>query len=138
MKPIDIVWIGLGGGLGSVLRCWIGRVVGDRYHGDFALGTFLINASGAVLIGYLSVLFGIDSRDRYGAALNSGVPDGANSLMGTGIAGGLSTFSSFAYGVVVLATASATGAFVSSAYVVVSLVMGYVAVVAGLTLGGKD
>jgi CrcB protein len=58
--------------------------------------------------------------------------------MGTGIAGGLSTFSSFAYGVVVLATASATGAFVSSAYVVVSLVMGYVAVVAGLMLGGKD
>jgi fluoride ion exporter CrcB/FEX len=69
---------------------------------------------------------------RYGAALNSGVPDGANSLMGTGIAGGLSTFSSFTYGVVVLATASATGALV------VSLVMGYVAVVAGLMLGGKD
>ena len=59
-------------------------------------------------------------------------------LIGTGIAGGLSTFSSFAYGVVVLATASATGALVSSAYVVVSLVMGYVAVVAGLRLGRRD
>jgi fluoride ion exporter CrcB/FEX len=38
----------------------------------------------------------------------------------------------------VLATASATGAVVASAYVVVSLVMGYVAVVAGLMLGRKE
>jgi CrcB protein len=62
MKPIDIVWIGLGGGLGSLLRWWIGRVVGDRCHGDFPLGTFLINVSGALVIGYLSVLFGVDCR----------------------------------------------------------------------------
>ena len=44
-KSIDIVSIGLGRGLGSVLRWWIGRVVGDRYHGDLPLGTFLINVS---------------------------------------------------------------------------------------------
>ena len=86
MKPIDIVWIGLGGGLGSVLRWWIGRVVGDRYRGDFPLGTFLINVSGALIIGYLSVLFGIDWHDRYGTALNSGVL--------TGLLGGYTTFSS--------------------------------------------
>ena len=64
--------------------------------------------------------------------------DGVNSLMGTGIAGGLSTFSSFAYGVAVLATASAASALVASAYVVVSIVMGYIAVAAGLMLGRKD
>ena len=68
MKPIDIMWVGLGGGLGSVLRWWIGRVVGERYHGDFPLGTFLINVSGAFVIGYLSVLFGVDWHDRYGTA----------------------------------------------------------------------
>ena len=54
MKPLDVMWVGLGGGLGSVLRWWVGRVVGERYHGDFPLGTFLINISGAFLIGYLS------------------------------------------------------------------------------------
>ena len=31
------------GGLGSLLRCLTGRVIGDHYHGDFPIGTFLIN-----------------------------------------------------------------------------------------------
>jgi len=39
--------VGLGGGLGSLLRWWVGRMVGERYHGNFPLGTFLINVSGA-------------------------------------------------------------------------------------------
>jgi CrcB protein len=68
MKPLDVMWVGLGGGLGSLLRWWIGRVVGERYHGDFPLGTFLTNVSGAFAIGYLSVLFMVDWRDRYGMA----------------------------------------------------------------------
>ena len=61
MNPLDVMWVGLGGGLGSVLRWGVGRIVGERYHGDFPLSTFLINISGAFVIGYLSVLFGIDS-----------------------------------------------------------------------------
>lgn len=43
MKPVDTIWVGLGGGLGSVLRWWVGRLVGERYKGLFPLGTFLIN-----------------------------------------------------------------------------------------------
>jgi CrcB protein len=86
MRPVDVMWVGLGGGLGSVFRWWIGRVVGERYHGDFPLGTFLINISGTFAIGYLSTLFGVDWRDRYGAALNS--------LVLTGVLGGYTTFSS--------------------------------------------
>ena len=85
MTPLDVMWVGLGGGLGSVLRWEIGRIVGERYHGDFPLGTFLINISGAFVIGYLSVLFGIDWHDRYGTALKAGVL--------TGILGGYTTFS---------------------------------------------
>jgi hypothetical protein len=34
---------GLGGGLGSLLRWLTGRVIGEHYHGDFPVGTFLIN-----------------------------------------------------------------------------------------------
>jgi fluoride exporter len=44
---------GLGGGVGSLLRWLTGRVIGEHYHGDFSLGTFLINVSGAFAIGYL-------------------------------------------------------------------------------------
>jgi fluoride exporter len=88
MKPLDVMWVGLGGGLGSVLRWWVGRLVGERYHGDFPLGTFLINVSGTFLIGYLSVLFGVDWHDRYGHGMV------LNAFVLTGILGGYTTFSS--------------------------------------------
>src|SRR5271154_4269450 len=88
MKPLDVMWVGLGGGLGSVLRWWVGRVVGERHHGDFPLGTFLINVSGTFLIGYLSVLFGVDWHDRYGHG------NVLNAFVLTGVLGGYTTFSS--------------------------------------------
>ncbi len=88
MKPSDVMWVGLGGGLGSGLRWWVGRVVGERYHGDFPLGTFLINVSGTFLIGYLSALFGVDWHDRYGHGMV------LNAFVLTGVLGGYTTFSS--------------------------------------------
>jgi fluoride exporter len=54
------------------------------------------------------------------------VSEDAEMLVGTGIAGGLSTFSSFAYGAVVLMSASTASAVVASVYVVISLVLGYI------------
>ncbi len=87
MKPFDVMLVGLGGGLGSVLRWSVGRVVGERYHGDFPLGTFLINISGSFLIGYLSVLFQVDWHNRYGHGMV------LNALVITGVLGGYTTFS---------------------------------------------
>ena len=52
-------------------------------------------------------------------------------MVGTGVAGGLSTFSSFAYGTVVLMSGSAARVVVASAYVLSSLFLGYGAVVCG-------
>ncbi len=86
MTPLDVTWVGLGGGAGSLLRWLIGRIVGDHYRGDFPLGTFLINISGAFVIGYLSVLFTVDWQNRYGTPLIAGVL--------TGFLGGYTTFSS--------------------------------------------
>lgn len=90
MSPVDFLWVGLGGGLGSVLRWWTGRLVAERYVGDFPLSTFVINVSGAFVIGFLSVLFEVDWRDRYGSALNAAVL--------TGLLGGFTTFSSMQLG----------------------------------------
>ena len=39
MTPLDVMWVGLGGGLGSLLRWLTGRVIGEQYHGDFPVGT---------------------------------------------------------------------------------------------------
>jgi fluoride exporter len=88
MKPMDIVLVGLGGGLGSLSRWWVGLVVAERHHGNFPLGTFLINVSGTFLIGYLSVLFGVDWHDRYGHGMV------LNAFVLTGVLGGYTTFSS--------------------------------------------
>jgi fluoride exporter len=88
MKPLDVLWVALGGGLGSVLRWWAGLAVGERYHGNFPLGTFLINVSGTFFIGFLSVLFGVDWHDRYGHGVI------LNAFVLTGVLGGYTTFSS--------------------------------------------
>ena len=32
VTPFDFMLVGLGGGLGSLLRWWIGRLVGERYQ----------------------------------------------------------------------------------------------------------
>lgn len=86
MVAIDILLVGSGGGIGSLLRWWIGRLVGERYHGTFPLSTFIINISGAFVIGFFSRYFAIDWDDRYGTFLQSAVL--------TGLLGGYTTFSS--------------------------------------------
>jgi fluoride exporter len=97
MKPLDVIWVGLGGGLGSVLRWWIGRVMAERYTGNFPLGTFLINISGSFVIGYLSVLFNVDWHNRYGHGMV------LNAFLLTGLLGGYTTFSSMQLDAVKLA-----------------------------------
>jgi fluoride exporter len=124
MKPLDVVWVGLGGGLGSVLRWWIGVIVGERYHGEFPLGTFLINVSGSFIIGYLSVLFGVDWHDRYGAALNA--------LVLTGVLGGYTTFSSMQLDAAKLAGKTRGG--LAATYLLLSVVVGLLAAALGAAL----
>lgn len=123
MQPLDVMWVGLGGGAGSLLRWWIGRVVGERYHGSFPLGTFLINVTGAFVIGYLSVLFSVDWRDRFGTVLNAGVL--------TGILGGYTTFSSMQLDAAKLAGSNRPG--LAAGYLLASTVAGLIA--AGLGAG---
>ena len=47
MTALDVLWVGLGGSLGLLMRWWVGRVVGERYRGNFPLGMLLIKISGA-------------------------------------------------------------------------------------------
>jgi CrcB protein len=124
MTPLDVMWVGLGGGLGSLLRWLTGRVVGEHYHGDFPAGTFLINVSGAFAIGYLSVLFKVDWRDRYCTALNAGVL--------TGVLGGYTTFSSMQLDAVKLA--GKRGGVPAASYLLLSVLVGQLTAALGGTL----
>jgi CrcB protein len=124
MTPLDIMWVGLGGGAGSLLRWSIGRAVGERYRGDLPAGTILINASGAFAIAYLSVLFKVDWHDRYGTALNAGVL--------TGLLGGYTTFSSMQLDAVKLAGKS--GGVRAGSYLLLSVLAGLLAALLGSAL----
>ena len=124
MTALDVFWVGLGGGLGSLLRWWIGLRVGELYKGKFPLGTFLINVSGAFVIGYLSILFTVDWRDRYGDVMNAAVL--------TGILGGYTTFSSMQLDAAKLAKARDRAW--AAGYLIISVVVGLAAAAFGAWL----
>ena len=109
----------LGGSAGAVLRELLMLVI-PRLADNFPLDILVANLVASFVLGLVTVL----CRQHV-------VSDGINLLIGTGVAGGLSTFSSFAYGTVVLMSASAASVAVDSAYVLSSLFLGYVAVVCG-------
>ena len=85
--PVTLALVFGGGAAGSAIRWLVGVGVGEGYKGTFPLGTFLINVSGAFLMGLLSTLFNVDWKDRHGSNLTAFVL--------TGVLGGYTTFSSY-------------------------------------------
>jgi len=124
MHATDFLWVAMGGGAGSVCRWLVGKLVGERSSGPFPWGTFLINVSGAFAIAYLSVLFDVDWRDRYGHGLNSAVL--------TGFLGGYTTFSSLQLDALHLRQQGKTG--LAAGYVIVSVGAGLLAAALGAWL----
>ena len=121
IKIVMLVFVG--GALGAMLREMLMSMVPQGSRG-FPLDILVANLVAALLLGLVAALHG-----------RKAASDGAYALIGTGITGGLSTFSSFAYGSAVLMRASTLSAAVASAYVVISLVLGYLAVIVGMKLG---
>jgi CrcB protein len=119
-----VIVVFLGGGIGALLRELLMLGVRSGYDG-FPLDILLANVAGSFLLGATAALH---ARSRIG--------DTANSFLGTGVCGGLTTFSSFVYASVVLMAASTREAAVAVVYLVVSLVLGYLAVRLGERLGG--
>jgi len=74
--------VGIGGALGSITRYSIGNFISNRFNQTFPLATFIINITGAVLLGLLSSI---------------GVHSNLYSLFGDGFLGAYTTFSTFMY-----------------------------------------
>ena len=115
----------VGGAVGSILREFTMLMVPNLADG-FPMDILVANLVATFLLALVTALH----RRQI-------MSDKTNMLIGTGIMGGLSTFSSFAYGAVVLMSTSTASAVVASFYVVISLVLGYIAVAVGLKLGGQ-
>ena len=118
-----VILVFVGGAVGAVLREFAMLMVPTLSRG-FPLDILAANLLAGLLLGYIAAL-----HSRKVAS------DAGYALIGTGITGGLSTFSSFAYGSSELMTRSTTSAVVALIYVAISLVLGYMAVIVGLKLG---
>jgi fluoride exporter len=121
-----VMLVFFGGALGATMREFLILIVPQGSRG-FPLDILAANLVAALLLGLVAGL-----RGRKAAS------DGTYALIGTGICGGLSTFSSFAYGSAVLMRSSAQSAVVALAYVTISLVMGYTAVIVGMKMGEQQ
>lgn len=124
MLAIDLLWVGIGGGIGSLLRWWVGVLVAKKYQSSFPLATFLINISGAFIIAYLSVLFLVDWHNRYGDFLHSAIL--------TGLLGGYTTFSSMQLDAAKLVNQKQ--AILAASYLMLSVLSGLLAAAMGAWL----
>lgn len=104
----------VGGAVGSVARAWVGLLVDTSPH-QWPWGTFLVNVVAAFLLGYFSTRL----LERLP------VSNYQRPFLGTGICGGLSTFSTMQIEVVRLFQSGAW--VIGVTYVVASIVAGYVA-----------
>jgi CrcB protein len=79
--------VAIGGGLGSVLRFWVGGYVGSRFPTRFPSGTFIVNCTASFLVGFVITL--LSERTNWSPNWRYLIP--------IGFIGGYSTFSAFEY-----------------------------------------
>jgi CrcB protein len=79
---VTILLVFLGGVVGAPARYTLDRLVQGRTRGAFPWGTLTVNLLGSVILG---------------ALLGAGAPHGLQVLIGTGVCGALTTFSTLGY-----------------------------------------
>ena len=115
---MDLVFVGIGGALGSLARYKLGKAVTEKSNTAFPIGTFIINITGAILLGLVS---------------NLNVSKNMYLLLGDGFLGAYTTFSTFMYeGFNLFRENEKMNAFT---YVLGSLFLGVIGYVLGLELG---
>lgn len=116
------LYIAIGGSLGAIARYWVGSAVAGKLGTKFPYGTFVINITACIIIGFSLELLGkhaeLNPAWRY--------------LIPTGFVGAYSTFSTFEWETF---TSLQTGGFaVAGAYVVSSLVIGLIGIWCGVLI----
>ncbi len=119
---LNILVIALGGALGAILRYGLGLYVSSKWNLDFPLPTFIINISGAFLLGFLNILF----LERF--TLNPIWRLG----IGIGFLGAYTTFSTFGYEVIILLEDGSY--WTAGLYTTLSILVGFVGVALGVGL----
>ena len=119
----DLLLVGLGGGVGSMLRFLTSRLSARYISSEWALaGTFIANIIGCFIIGLLAGWL----------LLNTGKSQQLPLLLVVGFCGGYTTFSAFAYENVQLLQSGHI--LFSILYILGSIILGLVAVWLGMKL----
>lgn len=121
---LSLIWVGLGGGIGAMLRYYLGLKIKCSYQGNFPLATFIVNISGAFLLAFLSAALAADWQIRYGTFLHE--------LVLTGILGGYTTFSSMQVDALTLFEKEKN--IVGLFYLLITLVSGFIGAALGFYL----
>ncbi|MGW8973387.1 fluoride efflux transporter CrcB [Streptomyces platensis] len=108
-----------GAAVGAPLRYLTDRYVQSRHDTVFPWGTFTVNVAGSLVLGLLT-----------GAVTAGAASSHAQLLLGTGLCGGLTTYSTFSYETLRLAADGARG--YAAANAVASVAAGLAAVFAGV------
>src|SRR5690625_7051019 len=117
-----ILWVGLGGFLGSIGRYLTGLLFTDPGSGSFPWGTFAANILGCFLV---VLFYGLSRQyDWFDSYLSL--------LLIVGFCGGFTTFSSFAYENITLLQEGNYAIFIL--YSSISFVTGLLAVVGGMMI----
>jgi len=115
--------VGIGGGLGSILRFWLGSYIGTRMGTRFPYGTFVINITGSFLIGVVFAF--LTARTQWSPNWRYLIP--------IGFIGGYTTFSSFEYETLQTIRDGQIG--LGLLYVAASVAVGFAAVWGGMMAG---
>ena len=115
---VTAVWIAAGGAVGTLARYGLAGLINERGH---PWGTVTVNVVGSLILGVLVGIWGVDHGSGHQLALT------------VGLLGGFTTFSTFALDTIKLWEDGNTTLALMT--VVVSVVLGIAAAVAGLALG---
>ncbi|MEU9193032.1 fluoride efflux transporter CrcB [Streptomyces hundungensis] len=115
------LWVVLGAAIGAPLRYLTDRAVQKRHDSLFPWGTFTVNVVGCLILGALT-----------GAITEGAASSQVQLLLGTGLCGALTTYSTFSYETLRLAEDGARA--YAAANVVLSVVAGLGAAFAGVAL----
>jgi CrcB protein len=119
----QIIIVALGGAIGSVARYKLGGfALHHTQSWDFPVSTFSVNIIGCFIIGVLAAL--VEHHDLFSPSVRL--------LLFTGLLGGFTTFSAFGYESVFLLRRGLLS--IATGYVLLSVVCGLGAVLAGLKL----
>lgn len=109
------VYIAIGGALGSIARYWVGATVASRLGTRFPYGTFVVNMSACIVIGFVLTIF----------ARRAGLNPAWRFLVPVGFVGAYSTFSTYEWETLSTLRAGALG--LAALYAFGSLFLGLAA-----------